>query len=238
MALRAACLVLLFTVGSTAHQASPPDIADHPGFRSIFDGKTLAGWDGDPACWRAENGVIVGQTTAEQRLADTTFLIWRGGQPADFELKLEFRLSAGNSGVQIRSTEVGNRVMKGYQADIDFANHYTGQIYEEKGRGLLALRGQAVHVPVEARPEVIGTLHRKSDDLEGLIKIDGWNQLHLVARDHTIVQILNGAVMSLVVDDDVKNRSRAGLIGLQLHAGSPMRVEFRNIGLKTDTLPR
>ena len=122
---------------------------DRAGFMSIFDGTSLKGWDGDPAFWRAENGAIVGETTAEKPLKANTFLIWRGGQPKDFELKIEYRLNATNSGIQYRSVEVpdqGKWVLKGYQADLDFENRWTGQLYEERGRMFLALRGQASQV--------------------------------------------------------------------------------------------
>ena len=123
----------------------PLALDDHTGFESIFDGKTLKGWDGDTAFWRVENETIIGESTAEKPLKANTFLIWRGGQPKDFELKLEYRINSTNSGVQYRSVElpeVGKWVLKGYQADIDFQNTYTGQLYEERGRGFLAMRGQ------------------------------------------------------------------------------------------------
>ena len=208
---------------------------DHTGFESIFDGKSLKGWDGDPAFWRVENETIVGESTAEKPLKINTFLVWRGGQPKDFELKLEYRINSTNSGVQYRSVElpeVGKWVMKGYQADIDFANQFTGQIYEERGRGFLAMRGQAVYVPDSGRPVVIGNLQQTADELKAIIKVNDWNQVHIVARGNTIMQILNGAVSSIVVDDDTKNRQLSGLIGFQMHVGEPMKVEFRNIWLK------
>ncbi len=66
---------------------------DRTGFEAIFDGKTLKGWDGDPVFWRVESGVIVGESTAEKPLKANIFLIWRGGQPKDFELKLEYRIN-------------------------------------------------------------------------------------------------------------------------------------------------
>ena len=211
---------------------------EHAGFDAIFDGVSLKGWDGDPLFWRAEKGVIVGESTPDRKLTQNTFIIWRGGEPADFELKCEYRLTATNSGIQIRSVQLpaggdfGKWVMKGYQADIDYQNQYTGQIYEERGRGFLAMRGQAVHVPDGARPRVIGNLQQSPDELKAIIKRDDWNHVHLIARGNTIVQILNGTVTSIVVDDDVKNRMLTGLIGFQMHVGDPMRVEFRNIWLK------
>ena len=224
--------------GQGPRGADPLVLDDHAGFQSIFDGKSLKGWDGDPSFWRAENGVIVGQSTEQNPIKQNTFLIWRGGEPADFELKVEFRVDATNSGVQFRSVQlppgpdIGKWVMKGYQADIDFANEFTGQIYEERGRGFLAMRGQAVYVPDGGRPKVIGNLQQSPDELKAIIKVNDWNQVHLIARGNTNIQILNGAVTSIVVDDDSKNRALNGLLGFQLHVGPPMKAEFRNIWLK------
>jgi len=224
--------------GGGPRGAEPLVLDDHTGFEAIFDGTTLKGWDGDPAFWRAENGAIVGQSSEQNPVKQNTFIIWRGGEPKDFELKVEFRMNATNSGVQIRSVQlppgpdIGKWVMKGYQADIDFANQFTGQIYEERGRGFLAMRGQAVYVPDNGRPRVIGNLQQSADELKAIIKTNDWNQVHIVARGNTIIQILNGAVTSIVVDDDSKNRALGGLLGFQMHVGPPMKAEFRNIWLK------
>jgi len=218
---------------------APLAAGDHAGFTSIFDGSSLKGWDGDPAFWRAANGELIGESSSENPVKQNTFLIWRGGAPKDFELKLEYRLSATNSGIQIRSVQlpagpdIGKWVMKGYQADIDAENQYTGQIYEERGRGFLAMRGQATLVPNGGPPRIIGHLQQTPDELKALIKNADWNQIHLLAHGSTITQILNGAVMSMVVDEDLKNRQLGGLIGFQMHVGPPMKVEFRNIWLKT-----
>jgi hypothetical protein len=232
--------------GGGQRGATPLVMDDQAGFQPIFDGKTLTGWDGDPAFWKVSDGAIVGQSTPENAVKENTFIIWRGGEPRDFELKVQFRMNATNSGIQIRSvhlpagTKAGNQtvqgkwVMKGYQADMDFGNQYTGQIYEERGRGFLAMRGQAVYVPdgEDARPRVIGNLQQTPDELKAIIKQNDWNQVHLIARGNIITQIFNGAVTSMVVDDDTKNRSLGGLIGFQMHVGDPMKVEFRNIWLK------
>ena len=227
-------------VASAQRPARPAELAwdDHAGFEAIFDGTTLKGWDGDPVFWRVENGAIVGESTTGHPLTQNTFLIWRGGEPKDFELKCEYRLNATNSGVQFRSVQlpaggdIGKWVMKGYQADIDYLNQFTGQIYEERGRGFLAMRGQAVNVVDGARPQVVGALQQSADELKALIKSDDWNRIHIIARGNTIIQVLNGAVSSMLVDDDVKNRVMSGLLGVQLHVGEPMRVQFRNLWLK------
>lgn len=244
----AAALLLTADAGAQRPAAprgpQPQPFENHDGFESIFDGASMKGWDGDPKFWRVDGGALVGQTTAENKLTENTFLIWRGGEPADFELKLEYRIDATNSGVQLRSvhlpagtpdgrgTIAGNWVMKGYQADIDAANQYTGQIYEERGRTFLAMRGQFSYVPQGGGPKVVGALQTTEDELKTLIKINDWNQVHVIARGTMITEILNGHVTSVLVDDDTTGRALKGLIGLQIHVGVPMKVEFRNIWLK------
>jgi Domain of Unknown Function (DUF1080) len=209
-----------------------------PGFSNIFDGKTLNGWDGDPAYWRVENGTIVGQTTPGAIPKQNTFLIWRGGSPADFELRAEYRLTGGNSGIQYRSAELPEIrwAMKGYQADIDAEQKYTGQIYEERGRGFLALRGQSVSIEKGGKPAVMGSLGGDTE-LKAAINAQDWNEYRIIARANVLVQILNGRVMSMLIDDDAANRRMDGLIGIQLHAGEPMKIEVRNIRLRPARLP-
>ena len=206
------------------------------GFQQIFDGTTLGQWDGDPAFWRVEARAIVGESTAQNPVKVNTFLIWRGGEPADFELKLEFRIHATNSGVQYRSAEVagaGKWVLKGYQADIDFDNQYTGMLYEERGRGILAPRGTFGYIGPGGAPRgQIGALE-SGKALTAVIRQGGWNQLHVLARGAVLMHVLNGHVTALWVDDDPAGRAAKGLLGLQLHTGPPMKVEFRDIFLKT-----
>lgn len=214
-----------------------PDPISHDatGFQPIFDGESLEGWDGDPDHWRVEGGSIVGESTAENPLERNTFLIWRGGRPADFELTLDYRIDSTNSGVQYRSVElpdVGEWVLKGYQADIDAENRYTGQIYEERGRGFLALRGQLGRAEPGAKPRVLAEIG-DNEALKGEIQVNDWNRLHIIARGNTLIQILNDRLMSEFIDDDPAARSMQGLIGIQLHRGPPMKVEVRNVMLKT-----
>jgi hypothetical protein len=213
---------------------------DEAGFTPIFDGKSLAGWEGDPKYWRVENGCLVGEITPETIVKQNTFVIWRGGAPRDFELKLEYRISArGNSGINYRSTEVTGApwAMRGYQADIDGQDRnkpplrHTGQNYEERGRTFLARRGEVVRVDESAKPAIIGSLG-ESKALEALIKSDDWNEVHIIARGNVLTHIFNGHVMSIVFDDDPANRRADGLIGVQVHVGPPMKVEYRNIRLK------
>lgn len=216
-----------------AARLPPPD--DAAGFITIFDGKSLEGWEGDPRFWRVENGAIVGESTPEKVVERNTFLIWKGGNVADFELKLEFRLSENaNSGLQYRSARAPERGpwgMKGYQADLDGRHTFTGMAYEEMGRGFLAPRGQFARVLDAKTRKLIGSVG-EPDALKELIKSGDWNQLHVIARGNVLIHAVNGRVMSIVLDDDAEGRRSEGLLGLQLHAGPPMKVEFRNILLR------
>lgn len=241
----AAALVLICGAGlHTVAQrgAQPLNLDERSGFESIFDG-TMKNWDGDTTYWKAENGALVGETTEATKLAENTFVIWRGGEPADFELKLEFRMNATNSGIQFRSSHVppggadkeavkGKWVLKGYQADIDYDNQFTGMIYEERGRGFLMQRGQAVSIGADGSKRVIGNLERKADELKAIVKPGDWNYVHLIARGSTIINMVNGQVTAILVDDDSKGQSLKGVLGFQIHVGPPMKIEFRNIYLK------
>lgn len=215
--------------------AVPP--LEETGYHKIFDGSSLKGWDADPDFWRVENGEIVGETTAAHQPKQNIFCIWKGGSPADFDLRLEYKLTGetGNSGIQYRSVElpdVAKWVMKGYQADIDGKQQYTGQVYEERGRGFLALRGQIAYVPNGGKVGSIGATG--GDDLKSTIKDGNWNEMVIIARGNTLVQMINGRVMSMLIDDDTANRKMSGEIGIQLHkTTAAMKIESRNIRIKT-----
>src|SRR6476661_68401 len=176
--------------GQAPPGAQPLNFEDRTGFQPIFDG-TMKNWDGDPAIWKAEGNVLAGTTTEANALKENTFVIWRGGEPGDFELKVEYRMSATNSGIQFRSAHVpqgtqtdpknpnakiaGKWVLKGYQADIDFANQFTGMIYEERGRGFLMHRGEAIEIGADGVSRQIGKLEMNADELRSLIKSGDWN---------------------------------------------------------------
>jgi hypothetical protein len=211
---------------------------DEPGFQPIFDGRTLAGWEGNPAYWRAESGSIVGEITPATVIKSNTFVVWRGGRPKDFELKLDYRITPeGNSGINYRSAIVPDPVtpanqfaMRGYQCDLDGRKMYPGNNYEEKGRLFLAVRGQMTHVVGGRVPIVLSTF---GDPTElARVVTDEWNAIHLIVRGNTLTHMINGHLMTVVVDDDGANRPADGLIGMQVHVGPPMKVEYRNIRLK------
>jgi hypothetical protein len=212
---------------------------DEPGFASIFNGTSLEGWEGDPTYWRVQDAALVGEITPDTVVKSNTFVIWRGGRPRDFELKLDYRITAGgNSGINYRSASVPDPVtpankfaLKGYQFDIDGARRYVGNNYEEKGRLFLAVRGQVSRV-VGGRPPVVLSTFDEDASLAA-VATDGWNAVHLIVRGNTLTHVLNGRLMSVTVDDDEPNRPADGLLGMQVHVGPPMKVEFRNLRLKT-----
>jgi hypothetical protein len=247
---------LLMAVSLVAQQAPPPAAGrgqgrgggrnsgppvpklEESGFQPIFDGASLKGWDCDTNFWRVEGEAIVGETTAIHQPPQNIFCIWKGGKPADFELKMDYKITGadtGNSGVQYRSVEmpeVAPWVLKGYQADIDAQQRYTGQVYEERGRGFLALRGQISYIGADGTKGWFGSLG-DNDELKKIIKDKDWNEIHIVARGNTIIQLINGHVMSQIVDDDQAGRKMDGLIGIQLHKTTgPMKIEARRIRIK------
>lgn len=204
------------------------------GFKKIFDGKSLDGWKGDTSVWRVENESIVGEVTAEKPLKTNTFLIYQGNRPGDFELKAEVKITeSGNSGINYRSElfEDIPFALKGYQADFDGKNTYTGLNYEERGRTFLAKRGES-SVIEEGKPPIITPLKKSGDELAKVIKSQDWNEIYIVAKGNKLRQYINGELMSEVTDNDKKNRKADGLLGLQAHVGPPMRVEYRNIRIK------
>ncbi|MEX0716521.1 MAG: DUF1080 domain-containing protein [Planctomycetaceae bacterium] len=207
--------------------------ADEAGFAPLFDGKSLDGWDGDPRFWRVEEGAIVGQSTRENPVPHNTFLVWRKEQPADFELRFQYRITGGNSGVQYRSFELdsGKWRVGGYQADIDAANSYTGIVYGEQFRGILAPRGKRAVVGDDHKSKVTGDVGQ-ADDYKELFRKDDWNDYAVVVRGHHHVLKINGVTTAELTDDDEQMRREDGLIALQLHAGPPMKVEFRNLRIR------
>jgi hypothetical protein len=213
-------------------------LAGEAGFRPIFDGTSMKDWDADPDFWKVANGVLTGETTTDHQPKQNIFAIWRGGKPADFELKLDYKLTGantGNSGIQYRSEElpdVAKWVLKGYQADLDMAQQWSGQIYEERGRGFLATRGLISYIPDGKKVGSIGSLGT-ADELKAFIKNEDWNEIHIIARGNVLVQLVNGHVMSMVIDDDKAGRKMNGVIGIQLHQTTgPMKIEAKNIRLK------
>lgn len=222
------------------------------GFVEIFDGKTLDGWEGDTTYWHVANGSLIGEVTPTTLLKSNTFIVWKGGTPGDFELKADFKIAeTGNSGINYRSEALTDipHALRGYQADIDGRNNYTGQNYEERGRTTLAYRGEIATILSQDNPsdpasfkahvvknawskrEITGSLGN-IDSLKSMIKGGDWNTCHIIAKGNRLQHYINGVLMSDVTDNDTLNRKMEGLLGVQVHVGPPMTVEYRNILLK------
>lgn len=209
-------------------------IAEDGGFTELFDGKTLTGWDGDPVYWSVKDGAIVGEVTPETLLKRNSFLIWNGGKVGDFELVVEYRISEkGNSGINYRSVETPNLKwsLTGYQADIEGGDKHTGQNYEERGRTFLAYRGQGVVLKPDAKPEIVSKIDDAAE-LQKAVKKGDWNTYRIVAEGNVMRHFVNDVLMSEVEDLDPDKRVQQGLLGVQVHVGPPMKIEYRSIRLK------
>ncbi|MBI3852335.1 MAG: DUF1080 domain-containing protein [Verrucomicrobia bacterium] len=216
------------------------------GFKNLFNGKDLTGWDGRPQHWSVEDGAITGRTTKEHPAKGNNFLIWRGGTVDDFELRLSYKITANNdkgfanSGIQYRSREfkeAGDHVVGGYQADFEAGNTYSGILYEERMRGILAERGQKVvikEVDGKTVKDVVGSVGN-SADIQAAIKKDGWNDYVIIAKGNHLQHFINGKQTVDVVDEQESKAAKSGILALQLHAGDPMTVQFKDIRIKTLT---
>jgi hypothetical protein len=221
-------LFALLIAVSNAHAAEPKG--------KLFNGKDLTGWDGNPAFWSVQDGAIIGKTTPENPAKGNTFLIYTNGNVSDFELTLSYKIVGGNSGIQYRSKilDPKNWVVGGYQGDFEAGKTFSGILYEERGRGILAQRGQKTVIKdAEGKPkvEVVGSLG-KSEDIQAKIKNEDWNDYRIVAKDNHLQHFINGTQTIDVVDEQESKAAKSGILALQLHAGPPMTVQFKNILIK------
>ena len=244
-------------------QPEPRDWDNHDGWISLFDGKTLTNWDGSADVWHVEGGAIVGVSTDEHPSGTTNIIYKGGEfSNFRLRLEMKLEGTGANGGVQYRSRlvapsehpvplnatpEVKARIAKsqelqrqhaqwnmaGYQADFDYNNRYTGQLYEQSSpRGIITYRGQVVEAEGGSeRPRLIGSLG-DIDDMKQYIHQDGWNQVEIIADGHTLTHIINGHVMSVTVDTDPKMRAATGLIALEIEGGGTLKISHRNIYLK------
>ena len=239
-------LSCLFLFGAFTNGRMPKN---EEGFVSIFDGKTLNNWKGDPTYWKVEDGCLVGIVTPETLLKRNTFIIWQGHMPENFEIKVEYKVSAkGNSGINYRSELIDTipNALRGYQADLNGPNTYTGSNYEERRRTTLASRGEKVIIPPiphadsllshiknnQWLPKIVTGSLGDSAILRSAIKEADWNEYHIVVRGNHMLHYVNGVLMSDVTDNDTVNRRFNGWLGVQVHVGPPMRIAYRNFMLK------
>lgn len=209
---------------STARSAADAEA----GFVRIFNGRDLTGWDGMPGAWTVQDGAI--QTQGAK--LGKNWLIWRGGDVGDFELRLRFRFTKGNSGVQVRSRDLGGWQVHGYQVEVAAKNLmglWHESLWKEQERRSLATAGQRVHIAAD------GT--RKVEELadpaavQAAVKADDWNLLVVIGRGTRLIQIINGVVLAELSDEDRTRSRRTGVIALQDH-GNGCVVAYRDIRLK------
>ncbi|HEX8916335.1 MAG TPA: DUF1080 domain-containing protein [Humisphaera sp.] len=240
--------------GSTAKPAAAepakPNVPPEPkDMVPLVKGNTLEGWDGDPRLWRVENGVVIGQTTAEKATKGNTFLVWKGGEVKDFELRFSVKIKTGNSGVQYRSTLMpvtdpaaeNKWRVKGYQAEVADAAGKFGFLYHEGGPGktrgyeekgnYLCNVGDKVEVDATGRSKVVGSLGDKAA-IAATYKKSDWNDYVIIAEGNHLRHYVNGVQTVDLTDNDEKNRMASGIVALQIHAGPPMQVEFKDLRIK------
>lgn len=233
--LLAVCSFALNTFAA-APQVAPKESA---GTRSIFNGKDLKGWSGDTRLWSVKDGVIRGETTAETKANGNTFIIWDGVMK-DFELRLSFRCNAtNNSGIQYRSKhitdgKVRNKwVVRGYQHEIRNETKLpsvSGFIYGEGiGRGRMCLVGEKATWGDKGKQVTETLIDAKG--FEKLFKLSDWNDVVIIAKGTHIQHYMNNRLI-LDFTDSPKLALREGILALQLHAGKPMWVEFKDIRIK------
>lgn len=234
---------LLLLVGSAL-----PAAESEAGFKSLFNGKDLTGWAGRPDHWSVEDGAITGKTTKEKPAKGNNFLIAKNGENnlvvSDFELRLSYKIVAnntnkfGDSGIQYRSTEKPDFVVSGYQANLMVRKPLTGILYEEQGRGIIHQLGQKVVIkanpddPKKHKIETTGTFG-KSEEIQKSFKSDDWNDYVVIAKGNHLQHFINGVQTADVTDEDEARAAKSGILALQIHAGDPMTVQFKNVRIKT-----
>lgn len=203
---------------------------DEKGFKSMFNGKNLNQWEAEKSgpWWRAVEGVLTAESTPVMVCKTNDHLIWKGGTPGDFELRTEFRLSkSANSGIQMRSEAVSNKDT-GYQADMNGGGNYVGFLYHPKMH-LVGGRGEKVTLGVDGKK----TAQRFANaaELQKVYKVEDWNSYRIICRGTEITLYLNDVLMSRFTDLR-PDSPKQGVITLQMHAGPPMKIEYRNLRIK------
>lgn len=225
------CACLMFCSGAAAGEPKPPE-----GFKAVFNGKNLDGWEGSPKYWKVEDGCITG--VADGKLDYNRFLVWKNGTLKNFELRVQVKVTpGGNSGIQYRGTvrpDLGEAVVTGYQCDV-VANRpdYNGMLYEERGRRILAHTGEKVVIDAQGQPWVVGKLPVKE------FKPGEWHDYRVLVQGNHHRHWINEHPTVEVVDLDEKGRKLEGVLAVQVHVGPPMKIQYRNFFVKhlADDLP-
>ncbi|HXT38674.1 MAG TPA: family 16 glycoside hydrolase [Candidatus Angelobacter sp.] len=242
---RLICTCALVVAAAAPFSTVAAEKEGEAGFKPLFNGKDLTGWAGRPQHWSVEDGAITGRTTREHPAEGNNFLIWRpegkDGVVSDFELRLSYKIvpnnttGFANSGIQYRSKDFGNFVVGGYQADFEAGKTYSGILYEERMDGILAQRGQKTVVKTvegKTKVEVVGSLGA-SGDIQAKIHDKDWNDYVVIAKGNHLQHFINGVQTVDVVDERTGGKAaKEGVLALQLHAGEPMTVQFKDIRIK------
>jgi hypothetical protein len=227
--LPAVVAITLISLSAAAFAADGQKI--EKGFECIFNGQDMKGWEGKGDWWNVEDGAITARSTEEKPCKKHNYLMWRGGAADNFELRLEYRVVGGNSGIQIRSREMPDFDVVGYQADLEAGDTHTGCLYEVGGgRQAVSLRGKKTLIDADGSKHITDVADPA--ELMKKVKKEDWNDYHIIAQGNKVTLKINGLIMTQVVDNDVKKVRPGGLIAFQMHPGPPMVVQFRNIRIK------
>lgn len=216
-------LCLIIVMGCNSKQDKPKETW-------LFNGKSLEDWKGDLRVWTVEDGCIVGRNTDEYKIKQNTFLIYKNSY-SNFELTFQYKIIGGNSGVQYRAKVLDDElfVVGGYQADIEAGNNYSGILYEEKGRGIIANRGEHVVVSEEGKKEI--TKFSTTEEVQKNIFKEAWNNYKIVAKGNRLQHFINNTKTIDVIDNEVGKNASSGIIALQVHSGPNMTVYYKNLKL-------
>jgi 3-keto-disaccharide hydrolase len=231
-------IIVLLALGLSATfiQLGAPYFSNNveAGFQSLFNGKDLTGWEGNMKFWTVKDAAITGQTTqADVQPGKMTYLVWKGGEVKDFELRLSFRFEGErvNTGVSYRGKNIGNWVVTGYQADIESGNQWNGILVEMEGRRFLGMRGQKTVNDAAGKMNVVGSVG-DPEALDKLIKRGEWNDYVIIAKSNRLIHKINGQTMTEVIDDNPEKRALSGVLAFQLHHSYPQTVQFKDVRIK------
>lgn len=219
---RFVCALVIMLAATLAAQAEE-------GFRSLFNGKDLSGWDGNPELWSVEDGCIIGKTTGPEQLTYNQFLIWRGGVLKNFELRARMKLAGSNSGIQYRSREfpeTGKWSIGGYQCDVHPTAMNNAMVFGEKAGGVLVRNGQSIVIEPEGKRWLVAEREPVTVDTAE------WHEYTIVARGNHLVHKIDGRVTTDLLDFGKKTFVPEGLLAFQLHRGPAMKVQIKDVLLK------
>lgn len=210
--------------------------ADNDGFVSVFDGKTLRHWTGDPQYWSVEAGALTGKTDGSLKM--NRFITWKDSTIRNFDLRVKVKVTeGGNSGIQYRGTsrpDLGLDIVTGYQCDVVANNpNYNGMLYEEKGRRILSHTGEKVIIASDGQPWVVGKMPVKT------FAPDEWHDFRVLVRGNHHEHWIDGHKTADLIDLDPKGRALEGVLAVQVHVGPKMKIQYKDFKIKhlPDDLP-